>query len=73
MLQHRIYITFTYETNTLQGNDRETGIYRLAHIAMPSRDEIKNWSDVFAAGINDLISKTLSFFRFYSLQLTHSL
>lgn len=45
MPKHRICIAFS-EINTHQGNDRGTGIYKLAHITMPSRDGIKkNLSD----------------------------
>lgn len=44
-----------YETNTRQGNDMETGMYKHAHITMPSRDgitKIKWW--LFDAGAYDL-------------------
>lgn len=34
-----------YKTNTHQCYDRETGIYKHAHIDMPSRDGMINLSD----------------------------
>lgn len=39
----RVCLSFAYERNTLQGNDKETDIYTCthAHISMPSRNEMK--------------------------------
>lgn len=70
--QLRIWFTFAYESNTLQGNGkRDRHILARQYFYVQQRwDETFEWW-LFAASADDLRSYSLSFLNFDSLQLPH--